>query len=132
MKKSTLFLLFSILTMCMTGLLPGQTADFSGTWVGSTVVPDNPEKDQVTLTLKKDGDSYAGTITDSLGLVNQAALKGMKFDKDTFSFYFMASTGEQDLRVDTILKVSGGKLVGTWTSEAGDSGSFELEHKKQY
>jgi hypothetical protein len=83
------------------------------------------------LVLKKDGDSYTGTMTDSFGYANQAVLKGVKFEKDALSFYFLISTGEQDMRVDASLKLSGGKLVGTWSSEGGDSGSFELERKKK-
>ena len=129
MKKIRLFLLL-VIAACLTCPLAGQTVDLSGTWFGSTAVPNAEEKDQITLVLKKEGNSYTGTVTDSMGMLNQTPLKEVKLEKGALSFYFMVFTGESELRVDSTLKISDGKLSGTWSSAAGDSGSYEFERKK--
>ena len=49
---AALIILFAV------GPVPGQSNDLSGTWTGNTEVPNSPDPNQVTLTLKKDGDVY--------------------------------------------------------------------------
>ena len=71
-------------------MLPGQDQDLSGTWIGSTDIPNREDRDNLTLVLKKDGASYTGNITDSMGMLNATVLEKVKLEKDTLSFEFLA------------------------------------------
>ena len=130
MKFATGTLLLMIFLIAAIGSLPGQDQDLSGTWIGSTVIPNMEEKDNLTLVLKKDGASYTGTITDSMGMLNAAVLEKVKLEKDTLSFEFLVLTSTEQIRVRSTLKVTGDKLVGSWESEQGDTGALEMVRKK--
>jgi hypothetical protein len=108
----------------------GQNKDLSGTWYGETVVPNATDKDVITMVLKKAGDSYTGTISDSLGMLNGAPLEKARFEKDTLSFEFVVLVGGRDIRTRTTLKISGEKLVGSWETEDGASGPLEMARMK--
>jgi hypothetical protein len=130
MKFATGMLLLMIVLIAAIGSLLGQNQDLSGTWIGSTVIPNMEEKDNLTLVLKKDGASYTGTITDSMGMLNAAVLEKVKLEKDTLSFEFLVLTSTEQIRVRSTLKVTGDKLVGSWESEQGDTGALEMVRKK--
>lgn len=135
MKRATilvlalLFVVFAAVT-----LLARQFPDISGTWVGDTDFPNTPEIDRVTLVLKKAGDSYSGSIT--VATAKEVALENVKIeDEDTFSFAFRMLVGKDTVKVTAKLdvlndKVMGHKLLGAWTMETGEYGSFDLEPKK--
>jgi hypothetical protein len=132
MNIMRMFALGMVLVAVGAGWLPGQTqpADLSGTWVGETQVSGQPNT--LTLVLAKKGDVYSGSISDSMGMLVMAPLQNVKFDSEkmTMTFYFMVTTANGDLRVDSTIKVNGGKLAGAWAVESGETGSFELEKKK--
>lgn len=130
MKKTSVNVIAALLFALLPGAILAQNVDLSGTWVGDTVTPASPDKDQLTLVLKKDGTSYTGTMSDTIGMVNQAALESVKIENGTLSFQFVAHTGDQEIRVTTTLKISGEKLVGSWVTETGDTGPVEMERKK--
>lgn len=130
MKKTSVNVIAALLFALLPGAILAQNVDLSGTWVGDTVTPASPDKDQLTLVLKKDGTSYTGTMSDTMGMVNQAALESVKIENGTLSFQFVAHTGDQEIRVTTTLKISGEKLVGSWVTETGDTGPVEMERKK--
>jgi len=130
MKFATGMLLLMIFLIAAIGSLPGQDQDLSGTWLGSTVIPNMEEKDNLTLVLKKDGSSYTGTITDSMGMLNAAVLEKVKLEKDTLSFEFLAVTESVEIRIKSTLKASKDKLVGSWESEQGDTAALEMVRKK--
>jgi hypothetical protein len=129
-KMTSVNVIAALLFALLPGAILAQNVDLSGTWVGDTVIPASPDKDQLTLVLKKDGASYTGTISDAMGMVNQAVLESVKTGDGTLSFQFIAHTGDQEIRVSTTLKISGDKLVGSWITESGDTGPMELERKK--
>jgi hypothetical protein len=129
-KMTSVNVIAALLFALLPGAILAQNVDLSGTWVGDTVTPTSPDKDQLTLVLKKDGTSYTGTISDAMGMVNQAALESVKIANGTLSFQFIARVGEQEIRVTTTLKISGDKLVGSWVTEAGDTGPVDMERKK--
>ncbi|MGA2262246.1 MAG: hypothetical protein ABSH28_12510 [Acidobacteriota bacterium] len=130
MKMTSMNVIAALLFALLPGAILAQNVDLSGTWVGDTVIPASPDKDQLTLVLKKDGASYTGTISDTMGMMNQAALESVKIADGTLSFQFVAHTGEQEIRVTITLKISGDKLVGSWVTESGDTGPVEMERKK--
>jgi hypothetical protein len=126
MKTGTSLLLMILL--CAAASTFPQTKDLSGTWTGETIVP--PDKDIVTLVLKKEGDSYSGTINDSLGMLIALPLQNVKFDGATMTFEFVVPLSGQELRVRTTLKATGEKLVGSWVAEDGSSGQLEMARAK--
>jgi hypothetical protein len=130
MKRAMILALPVVLMALTAGLLLAQNTDLSGTWVGDTVVPNAPDKDGISLVLKKDGASYSGTFSDSMGMANAVPLENIKLEKDTLTFEFVVNVGDTSIRIYTTLKISGEKLVGSWTSEANDTGSLELSRKK--
>lgn len=120
----TLTLIFSAVPLLC------QSQDLSGTWVGETVIPDNPDKDLVTLVLKKDAGSYSGTVTDSMGLANESALENVKLENDTLTAEFMIFNGSEDVRIWITLKSTGEKLVGNWQDPGGQTGPLDLARKQ--
>jgi hypothetical protein len=129
MKAVTSSLLV-ISLLCIAAPIFGQNKDLSGTWSGETVVPNAPDKDVITMVLKKAGDSYTGTLSDSLGMLNRTPLEKVKFEKDTLIFEFVVSTGGQEIRARIALKISGEKLSGSWETEDGNTGSLEMTRAK--
>ena len=111
-------------------LLLGQNKDLSGTWVGSTAVPNMDEKDTVTLVLKSAGKSYTGTISDSMGVARAASLENVKVESETLSFDFAVTINDQSVSVRMQLKITGDKLVGSWSTGDNDAGALELSRQK--
>jgi hypothetical protein len=130
MKSFKACLLAAALLVVAAGSHSAQTPDLGGTWVGDTVVPNSQEKDIVTLVLKKDGASYTGTLSDSMGMAVSVPLEKVKIEKGTLTFEFVVQTGEQPMRIYTTLKISGEKLIGSWTSEDNSTGNLEMTRKK--
>jgi hypothetical protein len=118
-----------LLGLLVAGFAVAQKEDLSGTWVGDTTVPITPEKVQLTLVLKQSGDTSSGTVTDSMGMANQSAMENVKFASGILTFEFNVSVEGQYIRVSTQLKLSEGKLTGSWQSEDGSSGNIELVRK---
>jgi hypothetical protein len=128
-KTASALALFAFLLVLSCGMSFSQQADLSGTWVGSTEVPDAVELDKLTLVLKKEEGKYYGTITDSLGMLQDTEIEDVEFKDNTLTFTFQADTGEEYVTVSTSLTVKGDKMSGYWETE-GDSASIELERKK--
>jgi hypothetical protein len=103
-----------------------HAGDLSGTWVSKTLVGNEQSEDNVTLVLAKTGDSYTGTLTDSLGLATDCELKDVKFSENKLTFSFIVNDGTE---VTAEMSLTGEKLIGGWSSP-DSSGSFEFELKK--
>jgi hypothetical protein len=130
MKKITsiLSLLAFLLTLSY-GISFCQEVDLSGTWEGTTEVPDSPEPDQITLVLEKIDGEYSGTFTDSLGFAEDAELGDIEFNGNTLTFSFTIFDGFEYAMIYATLTVEGNKMSGNWESENGNSGPVELEKK---
>jgi hypothetical protein len=137
MKRVTVLSLLALLMTFATLTLPAQQdrfPDITGTWVGETDLPSTPDKDPVTLVLKKAGGSFAGTI--AVGKAKEVVLENVKIDdEDTFSFEFSLALGEETNRVKAKLDVIndrlvGNKLLGSWTMDDGSYGALDLQRKK--
>jgi len=128
MKKLIFFFLLTVGLAFALGPLLGQESDLTGTWEGSTYVPDSGD-DQVTLVLQKEGEAYSGTITDSMGLANESALENAQYVDGTLTADFMIFNGSEYLKIKLTLNLSGELLVGNWESEDGNTGSLELKRK---
>ncbi|HSK10329.1 MAG TPA: hypothetical protein VK911_12195 [Vicinamibacterales bacterium] len=104
----------------------GAAENPTGMWVGTTSVPDQGT-DQVTLTINKVKDGYAGTMTDTLGMVAKEALRDVQYADGVLTFSFSLTDG---VGMSMKLKVAGDKMAGEWLHPGGDAGSITLERKK--
>ena len=129
MKKKILPLVLSAALVFCAGTLLGQEKDLSGIWEGTTYVPDSGD-DQVTLTLKKEGETYSGTLTDSMGMASESKLENVRFKDGTLKAEFLIFNGSDYARIGLVLKVSGEMLVGNWTDPGGETGTLELKRKE--
>lgn len=129
MKKKILPLVLSAALVFCAGALLGQEKDLSGIWEGTTYVPDSGD-DQVTLTLKKEGETYSGSVTDSMEMAIDSKLENVQFKDGTLKAEFLIFNGSDYVRIYFALKVSGEMLVGNWTDPGGESGTLELKRKE--
>ena len=104
--------------------------DWSGTWTGS-IDTGGMGVDTLTLVLKKADKIYAGTIEDSLGLIDKnTAITEVKLDGDGISFSFKAVGGSMDFMMK--LAVNDGKISAQLANKAvGEWGSFESFSKSR-
>ena len=129
-KTASALALLAFLLVLSCGLSFSQQADLSGTWVGSTEVPDAVELDKLTMVLKKEEGKYSGTITDSMGMLQNTEIEGVEIKDNTITFNFQADNGEELITVYASLTIKGDKLSGHWESADGNSASIEMERKK--
>lgn len=118
--------LLALFFMLTGGVSLAQEVDLSGTWEGTTEVPDLMAFDRVTLILERNEEGYAGRVTDSLGLVQDAEIEDVTFENSTLTFYFTVFTGQDYTAVHLTLTVEGDKMTGYWETDDGSSASIEL------
>jgi hypothetical protein len=126
-RKASLLALFTFLLTLCCGIYYCQEVDLSGTWKGTTEVPEESEQDQLTLILEKADGEYTGTITDSLGFADEAQLEDVEFKDNTLTFNFTIFDGTEYTQVYATLTVEGNKMSGYWETEDGTSSQVELE-----
>jgi len=130
MKRITSILsLLAFLLILSYGISFCQEVDLSGTWEGTTEVPEEAELDQITLVLEKINGEYSGTFTDSLGFAEDAELKDIEFKDKTLAFNFTIFNGFEYMTVYATLTVEGDKMSGYWETEDGNSSTIELVKK---
>ena len=129
-KTASALTLFVFLLALSGGMSFSQQVDLSGTWVGPTEVPDASEPDMLTLVLKKEEGTYSGTISDSMGMLQDAEIEDVEFKDNTLTFTFQVDAGGAYLTVHTSLTVKGDKMSGYWETGEGESAPIELEKKK--
>jgi hypothetical protein len=104
-----------------------KPADLSGTWIGKTEVPD-AGIDDLQLVLKKEKESYSGTITDGLGVISPATeIKVVEITGDAMTLTFPLADGAM---VVFRLKTAEDKIVGQWEHPSGSTGALEFARKK--
>jgi hypothetical protein len=82
------------------------------------------------LNLKKEGDVYAGQISDQAGIIPTMDIKNPAY-KDgllTFEIDFPNDTGTSRIAIE--LKLEGETLKGRWLDPDGNSNVIELTRKK--
>lgn len=127
-KFGSCLALFIFLIAFCSGISFSQVVDLTGTWEGSTLVPDQGE-DQLTLVITKEADEYAARITDTLGMLADTECEDIEFKEGTLTFNFSISEGMDSFTVWITLEVEGDTMKGYWETGDGDQGDIEL--KKQ-
>jgi len=131
MKRTVSILTLFILLLTFTyGVSFCQKVDLSGTWEGSTDVPDVPEPVKMTLVLEKTDEGYSGTINDSLGMIQNAEIEDFEFEDNDVTFNFTFSDGSNYIAVYITMTVEGDKMTGHWETEDGSSAPIKLEKIK--
>lgn len=129
MKKSSIYLsLFVFLIAFCSVISFSQDVDLSGTWEGTTFVPDQGE-DEMILVIKKEDGEYAATISDSLGMLMDTECEDIEFKEGTLTFNFTIVQDIESLTVWITLQVEGDTMKGYW--ETGDGGQGDIELKRQ-
>jgi hypothetical protein len=129
MKKSSVYLTLSVFLLAFCAVLSsGQEVDLTGTWQGSTFVPDQGE-DGMTLVIKKNEGEYTAKLSDSLGMLMDTECEDIEFSEGTLTFNFSISDGMEAFTVWIALEVEGDTMKGYWETAEGDQGDIEL--KKQ-
>lgn len=130
MKKttSTVALIIFIFTLSC-GISFCQDIDLSGTWVGETEVPDQGT-DELTLVLEKKEGEYTGTISDSLGMLQDVECEDIELKDNTLTLDFTFSDGYDYTTVYITLTVEGDTMTGYWETEDGSTGSVKLEKEE--
>jgi len=132
MNKQTIALGF--LSLWGLGILAASSSpavDLTGTWTGSTVLNNGQGATlELTLVLKKAGQSYAGTINDSLGLIDKdSPIAEVKLVGNEFSFSLKAMGGALELAGN--FTVNGDKMSGKLADKTnGNDTPFEFARKK--
>jgi hypothetical protein len=99
--------------------------EIPGTW---TVTADVPQgKNVETLIIKKDGDTYTGTISGGR-LTQSTPLDRIELDGNTLKYSYTVPLGGQTIKAEVDATIDGNTFKGTVT--AGSYGSFPLEGKK--
>ncbi|MFQ5721921.1 MAG: hypothetical protein ACE5GI_05475 [Candidatus Aminicenantales bacterium] len=132
--KKALSMLFSFIFLFTFSSLIGlsQGLDLSGTWKGTTEIPDSQDVDEITLVLTKTTEGYKGTVSDSFGFAQNEEIEDVEFEDNNFSFSFTIFNGEDYMRVFMNLTIdSEDSLSGYWELEDGSSSSIELKKINQ-
>jgi hypothetical protein len=102
--------------------------DLTGTWIGTTLVPDVGE-DAITLELKREGNTYTGRCTDAAKVVVAPEIKNVAFTEGTLTFDIGVSGGADTVTVHISLKVDGDQMTGQWATDEGESAALRLARK---
>jgi hypothetical protein len=101
--------------------------DFSGTWLGKTEVPGSGI-DELTLVLKKDKESYTGTVVDSLQMiVPWTEIQNVKVEGNVITLMFPLTDGNM---ISCTLTLAGGKMTGDWIHPEGSTGTIDFDKKE--
>jgi len=131
MKKiKSILVLFAFLLVFGCGISFGQVIDLSGTWVGETEVPDMVEPDGLTLVIEKVDGEYHGTISDSMGMLEDAECMDLELEENELTFNFEVFTGAEYMTVYVTLTVEGDEMSGYWETADGDSAAIDLKRKE--
>jgi imidazolonepropionase-like amidohydrolase len=104
---------------------PNAKVEIAGTWSVTTETPQG--KSETTLTIKKDGSNYSGSV--SGGRLPQAVdLEKVELSGNILKYSYTFPMGGQSLKVDVEATVEGTGFKGTAT--AGSFGNFPVEGKK--
>ena len=116
-----------VLGFCGLAGAQGDKANPVGTWKCEYEIG---QKRMSTLTIKKDGDKLAGTM--SWPDQKETKLKDVKLKDGTLTFSAVRKIMDNELAVEYKLKIDGDKLKGTGAVDAGgEKREFDIEGKRE-
>ncbi len=122
-------ILSAALVLGVCGLaIAADKADPVGTWKCEYTIGDM--KRESTLTIKKDGDKFDGTM--SWADQKDAKLKDLKVKDGELTFSAVRKIMDNEITVEYKLKVDGDKLKGKGAVDAGGQKTeFDIEAKRE-
>ena len=127
-KHITNLILFAFLVTFCSVFAISQEVDLTGTWVGSTFIPDQGENEVTLVITKKEGE-LAATMSDSMGMLTDIECEDIEFENGTLTFNFMITQEMENQTIWITLDVEGDTMKGYWETGDGEQGDIEL--KKQ-
>jgi len=117
-----------VLGLCGLAGAQGEKADPVGTWKCEYKIGDM--KRMSTLTIKKDGDKLAGTM--SWPDQKETNLKDLKLKDGTLTFSAVRKLIDNEITVEYKLTIDGDKLKGKGAAEfGGQKQEFDIEGKRE-
>ena len=117
-----------VLGICGLAVAQDENADPVGTWKCEYEIGDM--KRTSTLTIKKDGDKLAGTM--SWPDQKEEKLKDLKLKDGTLTFSAVRKIMDNELTVEYKLTINGDKLKGKGAVEVGgEKREFDIEGKRE-
>jgi len=117
-----------VLGLCGLAGAQGDNANPVGTWKCEYEIGD--KKLTATLTITKDKDKFAGTM--SWPDQKDAKLKDVKLKDDTLTFSAVRKFMENEFPLDFTLKIDGDKFKGKSAAEfMGNKQEFDIEGKRE-
>src|SRR5215468_2171960 len=117
-----------VLGLCGLAGAQGDKADPVGTWKCEYEIGD--KKLMSTLTIKKDGDKLAGTM--SWPDQKDEKLKDVKLKAGTLTFSAVRKFMDMEIPLDFTLKIDGDKFKGISAAEfGGNKQEFEIQGKRE-
>ena len=129
MKKSSTYLALFIFIIALCSIFAfSQEVALTGTWIGSTFVPDQGEDEVILVITEKEGE-LAATMSDSLGMLTDIECEDIEFEDGTLTFNFTITQEMESQTIWITLELEDDILKGYW--ETGDGGQGDIELKKQ-
>ena len=117
-----------VLALCGLAAAQGKKVDPVGTWKCEYEI--GGQKRTSTLTIKKDGDKLAGTM--SWPDQKETNLKDLKLKDDTLTFSAVRKIMDNEITVEYTLTLDGDKLKGKGAAEfGGQKQEFDIEGKRE-
>jgi hypothetical protein len=117
-----------VLGLCGYAGAADEKADPVGTWKCEYDI--GGQKRESTLTIKKDGDKLAGTM--SWADQKDEKLKEPKLKDGTLTFSAVRKFMGNEIAIDYTLKIDGDKLTGKGAAEfGGEKREFDIEGKRE-
>src|SRR5262245_56220727 len=120
-------ILSAVLVLGLCSYAAAADADPVGTWKCEYKIGD--QKRESTLTIKKDGDKFAGTM--SWPDQKEAKLKDLKLKDGTLTFSAVRKLMDNEITVEYTLTIDGDKVKGKGAAElGGEKREFDIEGKR--
>lgn len=120
-------ILAAALVLGLCSVTVAKDADPVGTWKCEYEIGE--QKRSASMTIKKDGDKYVGTM--SWPDQKDEKLKDVKFKDGTLTFSAVRKFQGNEIPIDYSLKVDGDKLKGKGAAEfGGNKQEFDIEGKR--
>ena len=124
----TILLAALVLGICGLAVAQGEKADPVGTWKCEYEI--GGQKRMSTLTIKKDGDKLAGTM--SWPDQKETKLKDVKLKEGDLTFSAVRVFMDNKIPIEYKLTITGDKLKGKGASEfGGEKREFDIEGKRE-
>ena len=124
----TIILAALVLGLCGLAVTQGEKADPVGTWKCEYKIGDQQRTSE--LTIKKDGDKLAGTM--SWPDQKDVKLKEVKLKDGDLTFSAERKVMDNEIPIDYTLTIDGDKLKGNGSAEfGGQKQEFVIEGKRE-